>query len=141
MLTLLVLALAGQLGDLHYNNAAWHIEQKDNVYVISERDGESEADLFTATIQSEDAGDCSPEAMAKALFSERTPVSRTIDKGTFKVHISMAFLGCRNARPPSVAACTRYKGRLYRFDQPIAGCEGGPGFTGAIEFLESLSAQ
>ena len=89
-----------------------------------------------------EASACSDDLMMKATDFLRDRKYQTISKPGFDIHVVSAWTGCRNARPPSVHACAAYKGRVYRFDSPVIGCRGGPGFgDGAVDFLNGLSAR
>ena len=132
---------AGRIGDLAYDDARWKVEREGDGYRASSRQNDNGVSV-RVTIEPGETSACSGESMMQATDFLRDRKYQSISNPGFDIHVVSAWTECRNARPPSVYACAAYKGRVYRFDSPVVGCRGGPGFgDGALEFLEGLSAR
>ena len=134
--------IAGRLGDLVYDSARWQVERVDNGYRVTPVGGDrSDVSVFVTILPGEVAA-CSDDALSKGAGLSQDPEILVLRKPGFDIRVVSGWTGCRNARPPSVLACTTYKGRVYRFDALVDGCRGGPGFgDGALAFLDGLSAR
>jgi hypothetical protein len=155
MLALLLLGTApmaespaqlGRFGDFTYDASTYAVEggEGGEVYVVrSRRDREGDQSMM-ASIHDAPASDCSVAKLMAEAQKRRGDHSdqrgRTLSRDGFEIHIVSWYWGCRNARPPSVMACTALRGRVYRFHAPSIGCNGGPGFSARPEgFLGSLA--
>jgi hypothetical protein len=134
----------GRFGDFTYDAATYVVEGKGEHYTVRSRRDREGGQSMMADIHDAPASDCS---MAKLVADARErrgdhsdQTGRTLSRDGFEIHIVSWHWGCRNARPPSVMACTAYRGRVYRFHAPSIGCNGGPGFAARPEgFLGSLA--
>jgi hypothetical protein len=131
---------AGRLGDLAYDVARWKVESvADGFRITSLRDNHNGVSISVRIAPGEPSG-CRDDLMMKNSLPSQHPESQVLRKSGFDIHVASGWTGCRNARPPSVLACTAYKGNVYRFDSRVVGCSGGPGFgDGALDFLSGLS--
>jgi hypothetical protein len=133
-----------RLGDLTYDAAIYAVAGKGGSYFVRVRD-QDDAQPMTVTIHDGPASDCTIaklEADARTRRGDHSDLkARTITRDGFDIHVVRWYWGCRNARPPSVMACTAFRGRVYRFLALSIGCKGGPGFSAGLEgFLGSLAA-
>jgi hypothetical protein len=135
----------GRFGDFTYDASTYVVTELSGRYIVRGRDGDADEQWMVASFQEGPASDCSAAKLAAEVPDVRGErydwQLRTISRDGFKIHMVRWYLGCRNARPPSIAACTAYRGRVYTFRASSIGCKGGPGFSAAPEgFLGSLAA-
>lgn len=130
----------GRFGDFTYDASAYSVEG-DEIYIVRSRRDRDQL-VMMATIKDAPASECSIAKLDSGTMAERRDHTfRTLKRDGFEIHMVSWYQGCRNARPPSVAACTAYRGRVYRFHASTIGCKGGPGFGSRPDgFLGSLAA-
>jgi hypothetical protein len=134
----------GRFGDFTYDASRYIVEGGGAHYTVQSRHERDDDRLMSASIDEAPAGDCSMAKLAAEASDRRGDHSdqriRTISREGFEIYVVSWYWGCRNARPPSILACTAYRGRVYRFRALSIGCKGGPGFSGGPEgFLGSLA--
>jgi hypothetical protein len=131
----------GRIGDLTYDATRWEVRKDGDAFDVLCRSKGCDA-AMTMRVLPADTPACTRAALMAASALARDGSFRTIHRSGFDIVAAVGWTGCRNARPPSVHACAVYKGRAYRFDSPVYGCSGGPGFSnGALDFLEQLGAE
>jgi hypothetical protein len=133
-----------RFGDFTYDAAAYVVSGKSGFYVVRARDAGEDDRAMMATFAEGPASDCTMaklEADTRVQRGDHSDLQlRTLKRDGFEIHIARWYWGCRNARPPSVKACTAYRGRVYRFLAMSVGCKGGPGSSAGHEgFLGSLA--
>jgi hypothetical protein len=129
----------GRIGDLAFDATRWEVRRTGEAFDISCRSKRCDVPM-TARIMP-GATVCA-EALREAATWSYEPKSETIVRPGLDIVVVRGWTGCRNARPPSVHACAVHKGRTYRFDSPVIGCNRGPGFSdGALAFLNSLEGR
>ncbi|CAN5298327.1 hypothetical protein BH11PSE2_BH11PSE2_02650 [soil metagenome] len=138
--------LDGRLGDLAYDAGRWRAEggpARFTFTCVGRKCETEEEENFSAEI--EQGGHCTtaegrPKIRLPSAF--RDSRSSVIRRGELEIIVTTGWSGCRNARPPSIVACTTYKGRTYHLTQLVAGCGGGPGFSGGLEqFLTEVEGR
>lgn len=131
-----------RFGDFTYDASVFVVEG-DGPFVVRSRRRNGGEPVLTARIEAGSGSDCSAAKLGAATadrWNKRNRAFETIRRDGFEIHIVSFYLGCRNARPPSVTACTAYRGRVYRFSNEVHSCRGGPGFgVSAGDFLGSLA--
>jgi hypothetical protein len=129
----------GEFADFTYDAESWVVTGQGRSYLVRHR---SDDDVSSMTVHvGGGTASCSPAALLErpARFYEHH--EQTIRRPGFDIHVVISDLGCRNARPPSIHACTVLRGKVYFFDAPVTGCRGGPGFgASALDFLNTLRA-
>jgi hypothetical protein len=134
----------GRFGDFTYDASTYVVEGEGEHYTVRSRRDRDDDQLMLASIQDAPASDCSTAKLMAEAKDRRGDHSdrkaHTISRDGLEIHVVSWYWGCRNARPPSVMACTAFRGRVYRFHAPSIGCNGGPGFSARPEgFLGSLA--
>jgi len=134
----------GRFGDFTYDASAYAVEGEGGRYTVRARDDRDDDQTMIATVREAAPSECSMaklQADAAVWRGDRSDQrQQTMSRDGFEVHLVSWFYGCRNARPPSVLACTAYRGRVYRFEALAIGCQGGPGFGSRPDgFLGSLA--
>jgi hypothetical protein len=133
----------GTFGDFTFDASRFAVEGEGRRFTIRSVRNDNDQRMV-ATVRDAPASECTiAKLQAEAAdwrgdHTDQRP--RTISREGFEIHLVRWVLGCRNARPPSVLACTAYRGRVYWFQALTVGCRGGPGFSGGLEgFLGSLA--
>lgn len=135
-------AARARLGSLvlRYNPAEWSVAEGPDGIAASCRGPRCGRPLVTARVSGEGESGCSESSLAEGLprpGSRAGPLRRLAARDGLDILVLSASLGCRNARPDWIEACTTQGGRTYRFSAPVRGCRGGPGF-GSGEALTTL---
>jgi hypothetical protein len=132
----------GRFGDFTYDASTYVVAGEGERYTVRGQGDRDNDQLMIATIHDAPASDCSMAKLMAEAGDRRgsDQMGRTLSRDGFEIHVVRWYLGCRNARPPSVLACTALRGRVYRFRAMSIGCKGGPGFSAGLEgFLGSLA--
>lgn len=148
VLAALVLALAGlgaddgRLEGLRYDPALWRVEGGGGgVWRVSPRKDGGDAPPLIVTVRPQGEAACNAQMLDDPFPRGFETRIDKIDRPGLEIWVAERDLGCRNARPPSVSACTAHGGKIYHFASPVAGCRGGPDFSHtAVSFLQGLSA-
>jgi hypothetical protein len=135
-------AQLGRFGAFTYDASLYAVAGDGSIFTVRTRRGDDDEDLvMLATIKDGPASDCSIAKLDEATTREgRDRRFHTLVRDGFEIHRVSWYAGCRNARPPSVQACTAYRGRVYRSHAVSIGCRGGPGFGSRPDgFLGTLA--
>lgn len=122
----------GRFGDFTYDASTYVVEGEGGRYTVRNRRERDDDQPMLATIRDAPASECSIAKLQAEAVGRRgdhaDQKQRTMSRDGFEIHRVSWYLGCRNARPASVLACTAYRGRVYWFQALEIGCRGGPGF-------------
>jgi hypothetical protein len=135
-------AQLGRFGDFTYDASTYVVVGEGARYMVRRRADRDDGQIVIASIDDAPASDCSMAKLMAEAGDRRgaDQMGRTLSRDGFEIYIVRWYSGCRNARPPSVLACTAFRGRVYRFRALSIGCKGGPGFSAGPEgFLGSLA--
>ena len=137
-------AQLGRFGDFTYDASTYAVEGEGGRYTARNRRERDDDQMMIVTIRDAPVSECSMaklQAEAAGRRGDRADqTQRMISRDAFEIQLVSWYLGCRNARPPSVLACTAYRGRVYWFRAMSVGCRGGPGFGSRPDgFLGTLA--
>ncbi|MDZ4868079.1 MAG: hypothetical protein SGI91_12220 [Alphaproteobacteria bacterium] len=135
-------AQLGRFGDFTFDASMYAVDGNNGLFTVRKhRGGDDDDVVMLVTIKDGPVSACSVAKLDEATNKEgRDRKFRTLVRDGFEIHMVSWYQGCRNARPPSVMACTVFRGRVYRFGAGSIGCRGGPGFGSRADgFLGSLA--
>jgi hypothetical protein len=132
-----------RFGDLSYDQDDWIVTALNKGYAVRAKatdDDDAMLSFIKVTSARDDVCRADDFPERREGYYGRTRIS-TIKRPGFDIHVAEYDIGCRNWRPPTVAACTTYGDKTYRFSSPVVGCRGGPPLNGGFtQFLSGLNA-
>jgi hypothetical protein len=108
------------------------------IWAVTDRPGGFQASCLATACKGRLAiGSVTPGGDCEGSVGERwqDPRETTIESGSLRWRVTTWWLGCRNAHPKSVAACTVHEGAAYRVSAPLLSCRTGPGYGAETEVM------
>ena len=114
---------------LRWDADVWSMAEREDGFQASCLVSACKGRVVTGAVAAGEA--CSPPVTERHQDLRET----TLESGPLRWRVAKWWLGCRNAHPQSVAACTVHEGRVYRVSAPLVSCRTSPGHGADAQIL------